>query len=92
MEGTHSLQQQNPSLLERLAQVPSATAPTRVSTAAVSRPPASPSSLQLKPFTKRHPTPELESHLHKKASESKYAPPLPSQTAAARTFSPPSTN
>ncbi|KAG1517857.1 hypothetical protein G6F46_000457 [Rhizopus delemar] len=86
------LQQQNASLLERLAQAPSTTVPKRVPIATVPRPPASPSSLQLKPPTKRPPPPELESTPLQKASKSKYAPPLPSQTAAARTFSPPSTN
>ncbi|KAG1041162.1 hypothetical protein G6F43_012152 [Rhizopus delemar] len=53
---------------------------------------ASPSALQLKPSTKRPPPSELESPLHQKVFKSKYAPPLPSQTAAARTFSPPFTN
>ncbi|KAG1557857.1 hypothetical protein G6F49_005010 [Rhizopus delemar] len=86
------LQQQNASLLERLAQAPSTTVPKRVPIATVSRPPASPSSLQLKPPTKRPPPPELESTPLQKASKSKYAPPLPSQTAAARTFSSPFTN
>ncbi|KAG1545579.1 hypothetical protein G6F45_013631 [Rhizopus arrhizus] len=86
------LQQQNASLLERLAQAPSTTVPKRVPIATVPRPPASPSSLQLKPPTKRPPPPELESAPLQKASKPKYAPPLPSQTAAARTFSPPSTN
>ncbi|KAG1596801.1 hypothetical protein G6F47_007878 [Rhizopus delemar] len=86
------LQQQNASLLERLAQSPSTTVPKRVPIATVPRPPASPSSLQLKPPTKRPPPPELESVPLQKASKSKNAPPLPSQTAAARTFSPPSTN
>ncbi|KAG1315296.1 hypothetical protein G6F64_000776 [Rhizopus arrhizus] len=86
------LQQQNASLLEQLAQAPSTTALTGVSTAAVSRTPASPSSLQLKPSTKSLPPPELKSSPFQKTSKSKYAPPLPSQTAAARTFSPPSIN
>ncbi|KAG1046887.1 hypothetical protein G6F43_010643 [Rhizopus delemar] len=84
--------QQNASLLERFAQAPSTTVPKRVPIATVPRPPASPSSLQLKPPTKRPPPPELESSPLQKASKSKYTPPLPSQTAAARTFSPPSTN
>ncbi|KAG1055838.1 hypothetical protein G6F43_002232 [Rhizopus delemar] len=72
------LQQQNASLLERLAQDPPTIVPTCVSTAAVSCSPASHSSLQLK--------------LSTKPSKSKYAPPLPSQTAAAHTFGSPSTN
>ncbi|EIE80500.1 hypothetical protein RO3G_05205 [Rhizopus delemar RA 99-880] len=86
------LQQQNASLLERLAQSPSTTVPKRVLIATVPHPPASPSSLQLKPPTKRPPPPELEPAPLQKASKPKYAPPLPSQTTAARTFSPPSTN
>ncbi|EIE87683.1 hypothetical protein RO3G_12394 [Rhizopus delemar RA 99-880] len=86
------LQQQNASLLEQLAELSITTAPTLVSTATISRPSAFPLSLQLKPYTKRHPSPELEFPLHQKASKSKYAPLLPSQTAAVRTFSPPSTN
>ncbi|EIE90609.1 hypothetical protein G6F46_007817 [Rhizopus delemar] len=86
------LQQQNASLLERLAQAPSTTVPTRVSTATVPHPSASPSSLQLKPSTKHPPSPELESASLQKAFKSKYALPLYSQMAAARTFSPPSTN
>ncbi|KAG1638921.1 hypothetical protein G6F44_008351 [Rhizopus delemar] len=49
---TNRLQQHNASLLELLAQAPSTTVPKRVSTATASRPPASPSSLQLKPPTK----------------------------------------
>ncbi|KAG1447747.1 hypothetical protein G6F46_012374 [Rhizopus delemar] len=86
------LQQYNASLLEQLAQAPFTTVPTRVSTATASCPPASLSSLQLKPSTKRPPSPELESAPLQKVSKPKYAPPHPSQTAAARTFSPPSTN
>ncbi|KAG1049029.1 hypothetical protein G6F43_008620 [Rhizopus delemar] len=82
------LQQHNASLLELLAQSPSTTVPKRVSTATVPRPPASPSSLQLKPPTNRPPPPEPASAPLQKASKSKYAPSLPSQTAAARTFSP----
>ncbi|KAG1453939.1 hypothetical protein G6F55_007872 [Rhizopus delemar] len=80
------LQQQNASLLERLAQAPSTTVPKRVPIATVPRPPASPSSLQLKPLIKRPSPPELESTPLQKAFKSKYAPPLPSQTAAASTF------
>ncbi|KAG1046560.1 hypothetical protein G6F43_010959 [Rhizopus delemar] len=82
------LQQQNASLLEQLAELSITTAPTLVSTATISRPSVFPLSLQLKPYTKRHPSPELEFPLHQKASKSKYAPLLPSQTAAVRTFSP----
>ncbi|KAG1050100.1 hypothetical protein G6F43_007608 [Rhizopus delemar] len=52
------LQQYNASLLEQLAQAPFTTVPTRVSTATASCPPASLSSLQLKPSTKR---PHLQS-------------------------------
>ncbi|EIE75751.1 hypothetical protein RO3G_00455 [Rhizopus delemar RA 99-880] len=72
------LQQHNASLLELLAQSPSTTVPKRVSTDTVLRPPVSPSSLQLKPPTKRPPPPEPESAPLQKASKSKYAPSLPS--------------
>lgn len=96
------LKQQNASLIERLAHASNAAAPKKPASTLISPPPelppptspslASQSSLQPKPPQKRPPSSDLDSPPLQKAAKLKASTLLPSQMAAARTFSVPSAN